>query len=145
MRENKELAINGGKPVSKEPVLIHKPYLDEKDFQIVNETIRSTFISGNGPKCREFEEKLAEYLGVKHVLYTNSCTAAIDLAFKVKEFPAGSEVIIPDFTYTSTALGPLLNNLKIRLVDVDPENGNIDVTKIVNGAICKSIGVDLII
>lgn len=141
MRENKKLAINGGNPVSKNPILIHKPCLDEKDFQIVNETIRSTFISGNGPKCREFEEKLAEYLGVKHVLYTNSCTAAIDLAFKVKEFPAGSEVIIPDFTYTSTALGPLLNKLKIRLVDVNTENGNIDVKKIEKAITNKTVAI----
>ncbi|GAI62778.1 unnamed protein product, partial [marine sediment metagenome] len=140
-RNDKYLAINGGKPVSKEPVLIHKPYLDEKDFQIVNETIRSTFISGNGPKCMEFEQRLAEYLGVKHVLFTNSCTTALDLAFKVKEFPAGSEVITPNFTYTSTALGPLLNNLKIRLVDVDPENGNIGVEKIETAINNKTVAI----
>lgn len=138
---DKNLAINGGFPVTKDPILIHKPYLDEKDFQIVNETIRSTFISGNGPKCMEFEKKLVEYLGVKHVLYTNSCTTALDLAFRVKEFPAGSEVIVPDFTYTSTALGPLLNNLNIRLVDVDPENGNIDIEKIETAINNKTVAI----
>ena len=127
---NKELAINGGEPVTKNPIIIHKPYLDEKDFSAINEAARSTFVSGNGPKCRKFEEKLAKYLGVKYVFFTNSCTAALDLAFKAKEFPPGSEVIVPDFTYTSTALGPLLNNLKVVLCDVDPENGNIDVNKI---------------
>ncbi len=124
------LAINGGKPVSKEPILIHKPYLDEKDFIAVNKTMRSTFISGNGPECRIFEEKLAEYLGVKHALFTNSCTTALDLAFRVKEFPQGSEVIVPNFTYTSTALGALLNNLTIKLADVYEDNGNINVSKI---------------
>jgi dTDP-4-amino-4,6-dideoxygalactose transaminase len=127
---NPKLAINGGTPVTTQTVVIHKPYLDEKDFSAVNKTLRSTFISGNGPQCMEFEKKLAAYLGVKHVLYTNSCTTALDLAFRVKDFPAGSEVIVPNFTYTSTALGPLLNNLKVRLVDVDPLNGNIDVNKI---------------
>jgi len=130
MKGNKQLAINGGKPVTIKPVLIHKPYLNEDDFNAVNETIRSTFISGNGPECRKFEKRLAEYLGVKYVLFTNSCTTALDLAFKVRNFPADSEVIVPNFTYTSTALGPLLNGLKIKLVDVDPENGNIDVDKI---------------
>jgi len=128
--ENSKLAINGGTPVTTKTVVIHKPYLDEKDFVAVDKTLRSTFISGNGPQCMEFEKKLATYLGVKHVLYTNSCTTALDLAFRVKDFPAGSEVIVPNFTYTSTALGPLLNNLKVRLVDVDPLNGNIDINKI---------------
>jgi dTDP-4-amino-4,6-dideoxygalactose transaminase len=127
---NKSLAINGGTPITTEKVLIHKPFLDEDDFSAVNEAVRSTFISGNGPSCMEFEKKLAEYLGVKHVLFTNSCTTALDLAFRVKEFPFGSEVIVPNFTYTSTALGPLLNNLKVVLADVDSLNGNIDVEKL---------------
>lgn len=129
-KQNNLLAINGGTPITKEKVLIHKPYLLEDDFKAVDETTRTTFISGNGPKCMEFEKKLADYLGVKHVFFTNSCTTALDLAFKAKNFPAGSEVIVPNFTYTSSALGPLLNNLKIVLCDVYPDNGNIDVSKI---------------
>jgi dTDP-4-amino-4,6-dideoxygalactose transaminase len=73
---------------------------------------------------------LAEYLGAKHVLFVNSATAALELAFRVKDFPPGSEVIVPDFTYTSTALGALYNNLKIVLADVYADNGSIDVAKI---------------
>ena len=129
-KSNKCLAINGGKPVSKEPILIHKPYLDENDFKAVNDAVRSTFVSGDGPACREFEENMAKYLGVKHALFVNSATSALELAFRVKNFKPGSKVIVPNFTYTSTALGPLYNSLEINLVDVDPDNGNIDVDKI---------------
>lgn len=128
--KNKRLAINGGVPVSKEFIIIHKPSFEEDDIEVVNEAIRSTFVSGDGPKCRQFEKMLSEYLGVKYVFFTTSCTAALDLAFMVKQFPAGSEVIVPNFTYTSTALAPILNNLKVVLVDVDPFTGNIDVDKI---------------
>jgi dTDP-4-amino-4,6-dideoxygalactose transaminase len=127
---NRELAINGGKPVTSEPVLIHKPYLDEEDFASVEQAVRSTFVSGDGPHCRKFEEMLAEYLGAKHVLFVNSATAALELAFRVKDFPAWSEVIVPDFTYTSTALGALYNNLKIVLADVYADNGSLDVSKL---------------
>ena len=129
-RNNSVLAINGGKPVSSEPVLIHKPYLDEEDFAAVDRAIRSTFVSGDGPDCREFEKMLSGYLGMKHVLYVNSATAALELAFRVKNFKPGSEVIVPDFTYTSTALGAIYNNLKIILADVYPDNGSLDVSKI---------------
>jgi len=52
------------------------------------------------------------------------------MAFRARNFPPGSEVLVPNFTYTSTALGPLLNGLSIKLVDVYPDNGNIDVSKI---------------
>ena len=131
---NSHLAINGGTPVSKETIVIHKPYLDQKDFDAVDQAIKSTFLSGDGPKCREFEDKLADYLGVKHVLYMNSATSALELAFRVKNFSPGSEVIVPNFTYTSTALGALYNNLKIKLVDVDPLTGLLDV-----GCLEKSI------
>ena len=129
-KTNPALAINGGKPVTKEPVLIHKPYLDEDDFKAVDRAIRSTFVSGDGPDCREFENMLSEYLGARHVLFVNSATAALELAFRVKDFKPGSEVIVPDFTYTSTALGALYNNLKIILADVYADNGSIAVSKI---------------
>ena len=129
-RSNSVLVINGGKPVSRQPVLIHKPYLDEDDFAAVDKAIRSTFVSGDGPDCREFEKMLSGYLGMKHVLFVNSATAALELAFRVKDFKPGSEVIVPDFTYTSTALGAIYNNLKIVLADVYPDNGSSDVSKI---------------
>ena len=130
IKSNPSLAINGGKPVAEEPVYIHKPYLDEADFAKVDEVMRSTFVSGDGAACREFETKLAAYLGVKHVLFVNSATSALELAFRVKGFPKGKEVLVPNFTYTSSALGALYNNLNIKLVDVYPDNGNIDVSKI---------------
>lgn len=129
-KHNSTLAINGGEPVTRQPVLIHRPMLDEDDFASVDKAVRSTFVSGDGPACREFEKRLSEYLGAKHVLFVNSATAALELAFRAKDFPAGSEVIVPDFTYTSTALGALYNNLNIVLADVRPDNGSLDVSKL---------------
>ncbi|MCD4743145.1 MAG: DegT/DnrJ/EryC1/StrS aminotransferase family protein [Desulfobacteraceae bacterium] len=141
LKNNTTLAINGGKPVNKDMIAIHKPYLDDDDSKAVFDIVKSTFVSGDGPACREFEKKLAKYLGVKHVFFTTSCTVALDLAFRIKNFPQGSEVIVPNFTYTSTALGPLYNNLKIRLIDVDPENGNIDTTKLENAINEKTVAI----
>ncbi|MBU1863564.1 MAG: DegT/DnrJ/EryC1/StrS aminotransferase family protein [Candidatus Omnitrophica bacterium] len=125
-----ELAINGGTPVREKLIPINAPYFDQDDYKAVEMAMRSTFVSGDGPECRKFEEKLKKYLNVKYAFFTTSATAALDLAFMVKDFPEGSEVIVPDFTFTSTALAPILNQLKVVLVDVDPLNGNIDVGKI---------------
>jgi len=94
------------------------------------EAFDSTVISGDGPYCRKFEEIISDYIGVKYSLFVNSATTALELAFRVKNFPPGSEVIVPDFTYTSSALGALYNNLKVVLCDVNSDNGNIDVSKI---------------
>jgi len=113
-----------------EPIVISKPYFDDEDVEAVKNAMLSTFASGDGPECRKFEEELAKFIGVKHAFFLNSATAGLDIAFRVKKFPAGSEVLVPDFTFTSTALGPMLNNLKVVLVDVNPRNGNIDPEKI---------------
>lgn len=135
------LAINGGEPVTKNPVLIHKPMITDEDIRAVTEAMQSTFVSGDGPACREFEKQMAAYLGVKHVLFLNSCTTALDLAFMIKDFPADSEVIVPNFTYTSTALGPILNNLKVVLADVRPDNGNLDVAKLESYITAKTVAI----
>jgi len=142
---NKKLAINGGKQISKKPILIHKPYIDSYDHMSVLKSLKSTFVSGDGPECRIFEKKLSNYLGVKHSLFVNSATSALELAFRVKNFKKGSEVIVPNFTYTSSALGALYNNLKIRLVDVNPENGLIcisSIEKLINSKTVAIVAVD---
>jgi dTDP-4-amino-4,6-dideoxygalactose transaminase len=138
---NPRLAINGGEPVSKDTIIIHKPCLDDSDRTAILKAFDSTFISGDGPECREFEKALADYVGVKHALFLNSATTALELAFRVKGFPAGSEVIVPDFTYTSSALGPLYNGLKIVLCDVCPDNGNIDVEKLESYVTDKTVAI----
>ena len=81
---NKKLAINGGKPVSKKPILIHKPYIDRHDHNSVLKSLKSTFVSGDGPECRIFEKKISKYLNVRHSLFVNSATSALELAFRVK-------------------------------------------------------------
>lgn len=138
---DKSLAINGGTPVRLKPVLLQVPYLDDDDAQSVMKAIKTTFISGDGPSCREFENHLALYLGVKHAFFVVSATAALDLAFMIKDFPAGSEVLVPNFTYTSTALGPILNGLKVVLVDVYADHGNIDIQKIEKAITSKTVAI----
>lgn len=138
---DKSLAINGGTPVRTKPLMLQVPFLDDEDAQSVLAALKTTFISGDGPSCREFEKLLAEYLGVKHAFFVVSATAALDLAFMIKEFPAGSEVLVPNFTYTSTALGPILNGLKVVLVDVYADHGNIDISKIEKAITEKTVAI----
>lgn len=135
------LAINGGEPIRKDFIPIHKPVIDDADIRAISEALQSTFVSGDGPACREFEKQLANYIGVKHAFYLTSCTAALDLAFMIKNFPDGSEVLVPNFTYTSSALGPILNNLNVVLVDVYADNGNIDVSKIEEAITLKTVAI----
>lgn len=139
--EDNKLAIYGGTPTAEKFIPLYIPTIDSDDAKAVAEAVKSTFVSGDGPECRAFEKELAEYLGVKHAFFTTNCTAALDLALMVKNFPAGSEVIVPNFTFTSTALAPVLNNLKVVLVDVDSNTGNIDVNKIEESITDKTVAI----
>jgi perosamine synthetase len=140
-RRNPSLALNGGTPAAETKIALYKPTIEEDDIEAVKNAVASTFVSGDGPECRAFEKELAEYIGVKHAFFTVSCTAALDLAFMAKNFPAGSEVLVPNFTFTSTALAPILNNLKVKLIDVDPLTGNIDVTKIEEAVTDRTVAI----
>ena len=136
-----KLAIQGGTPVRRKMLPLTAPFFDNDDFDAAARVIRSTFVSGDGPECRAFERELAAYLHVKHAFFTSSCTAALDLAFMIMTFPAGAEVIVPNFTFTSTALGPILNGLEVVLVDVDPESGNIDVAEIETKITARTVAI----
>ena len=121
---SEKLAIEGGRPVKSQTIPLLRPYFDKDDEDAVAERIRATWVIGDGQKCKEFEEAFARYLGVKHAILTTSCTAALDLAFMALGLTDG-EVIVPDYTFTSTALAPLMNGLTVRLCDVEYETATI--------------------
>ena len=86
----------------------------------IGEVISSTaFVKG--PKVKVFEEHLAEYLGVKHVISCANGTEAIQLALMAMGLKPGDEVITPTFTFIATAEVVALLGLKPVVVDVDPE------------------------
>lgn len=124
-----QLAITDGEPIRRQLLPLVVPYFDKSDEEAVGERVRSTYVIGDGPKGKEFEEAFAKYLGVKHAILTTSCTAALDLAFMVLDFEGG-EAIVPDYTFSSTALAPILNGLKVRLCDVEYDTATINPDEI---------------
>jgi perosamine synthetase len=88
--------------------------------------LRSTWICGDGPKGRELEEALASYLGVRYALLTTNCTSAMHLALMSLGVDEG-EAVIPNYTFTSTGLAPVLAGCKPVLCEVDYATANMDV------------------
>lgn len=122
-------------------ILIHKPLITELDIKSVNNALTSTFVSGDGPLCRKLEENIANYLGQDSSLFVNSATAGLEIAFRGKGFDERSEVIVPNFTYTSSALGPMYNNLDVVLADVEPDTGNLDADKLESYISSKTVAI----
>jgi dTDP-4-amino-4,6-dideoxygalactose transaminase len=81
----------------------------------------------NGPKVKEFQTNLENYLGVKHVIPCANGTDALQIAMMGVGLKPGDEVITADFTFAATAEVIALLGLTPVLVDVDPNNFNIDI------------------
>jgi len=110
-------------------------YLKIKD-QIdrgITEVIDSTrFIKG--PVVQKFEESMAAYLSVKHVIACANGTDALQIALMALELKPGDEVIVPSFTYVATAEVIALLRLKPVMIDVDPKTFNV-TTEIIEKSI----------
>src|SRR6266481_9793759 len=79
-----------------------KPNIEEAEINEVVDTLRSGWLT-TGPKTRKFEAEFAEYLGHKHAVAVNSCTAALHLALEAIGLKAGQGVIVPTMTFAATA------------------------------------------
>ncbi|WP_069807095.1 DegT/DnrJ/EryC1/StrS family aminotransferase [Vulcanisaeta thermophila] len=119
-------AIEGGKPVRKEP-LRFKPWIDDEDIKYVVEVLRSGQLSAIGGKWnRALEEEVARYLGVKHAVTVSSGTTALHTALKALGVGPGDEVITTPFTFAATATTILHSNAIPIFADIDRETLNID-------------------
>lgn len=108
----------------------NKPYLTGKETQYIEDAVKSGKISGNGnftQKCQSFFE---QKYGFKKALLTTSCTDALEMCAMLADIQPGDEVIVPSFTFVSTAIAFVRQGAKIVFADSMPDNPNIDVTKI---------------
>src|SRR5207344_236205 len=83
-------------------------------------------ISGDGPFTRRCEDVLAEVVGAERALLTTSCTHALELAALLLEIGPGDEVIVPSFTFVSTANAFALRGARPVFVDIRPDTFNLD-------------------
>ena len=108
----------------------NKPFLSGNETKYIEEAVRSMKISGDGiftKKCHGFFE---EKYGFLKCLLTTSCTDALEMAAILIDIQAGDEVIMPSYTFVSTANAFVLRGAKIVFVDSLPDHPNIDVSKI---------------
>lgn len=79
----------------------HKTFITDDEISEVVDSIKSGWLT-MGPKTLRFEEQFGRYIGSKHSIAVNSCTAALHLALKAINLQKDDEVIIPTMTFTAT-------------------------------------------
>ena len=101
-----------------------------KELEYMKQAIDNAKLCGDGPFTKKCSTLMQEAFKVNHVLLTTSCTHALEMAAFLCDLQPGDEVIMPAYTFVSTADAFVLQGAKIVFVDVNPKTMNIDETKI---------------
>jgi dTDP-4-amino-4,6-dideoxygalactose transaminase len=115
----------------------NKPYISGQEIRYIKQAIATQKISGNGyftKKCQSFFE---ETYGFSKCLLTTSCTDALEMAAMLINIVPGDEVIIPSYTFVSTALAFIRQGAKIVFADSHPNHPGIDES-FIEGIITKN-------
>lgn len=112
----------------------NRAHFGDKEMAYMAEAIRQGHVSGNGPFTKRAEALIEAVIGGGKTLLTTSCTHALEMAALLLDLRPGDEVIVPSYTFVSTASAFMLHGATPVFVDVDPLTLNM-VPESVKGAI----------
>ncbi|GEK91027.1 UDP-4-amino-4,6-dideoxy-N-acetyl-beta-L-altrosamine transaminase [Alkalibacterium kapii] len=124
-----KLAINGGEPVRDELLTYGKQSIDDDDIQAVVDVLKGDFLT-TGPYVKEFENKIAEYVGAKYAVAVSNGTAGLHMACYAAGITEGDEVIVSSLTFAASSNAVLYCGGTPIFADIDPLTYNIDVKDI---------------
>lgn len=101
-----------------------------REMEYVAEAVANGHLMGDGPFSRRCEQLLADLLGVPQVLLTTSCTASLEMAALLLDIQPGDEVIVPSFTFVSSANAFVLRGALPVFIDIRPDTLNLDETQL---------------
>jgi len=108
----------------------NRPYIKEQAGQFISQVLESGNLSDDGKFTKECEIYIQKNLKSKNCLLTNSCTAALEMSAILLSLKPGDEIIMPSYTFVSTANAFVLRGCKPVFVDIDKETLNLDVNKV---------------
>ena len=108
----------------------NRPYLVGQEIDNILAAHESAHLSGNGNFTKNCEKLLCKITGASHALLTHSCTGALEIATLLAGIGPGDEVIMPSYTFVSTANAVVLRGATPVFVDIRPDTLNIDVAEV---------------
>lgn len=108
----------------------NKASVTDKEIAYITDAIQNSKLSGDGKYTAKVYEKFKELLGIENMLLTTSGTTALEMASILIDLEPGDEVIVPSFTFSSTANAFMLRGAVPVFCDIKKDDMNIDETKI---------------
>lgn len=110
----------------------NKPFLSGQEFMYMKDAINRGKISGDGFYSKKVHEFIETKFGTNKALFVSSGTAALDISAILLDLKPGDEVIMPSYTFVSTANAILLRNAKVVFTEIEPDTLNIDPLDVEN-------------
>ena len=120
------MSIQRDVALAAERIHFNKPSLQGNELRYIEEAVLAGHLSGDGPFGKRCQRFLEEGLGALRVFLTPSCTHALELAALALDLQEGDEVIMPSFTFVSTANAFVLRGARPRFADIQPDTLNLD-------------------
>ena len=106
----------------------NRPHLTGREFEYMRQAVDNAQLAGDGPFTRRCHEWLEQHVGCHKALLTHSCTAALEMAALLASVGPGDEVIMPSYTFVSTANAFVLRGATPVFVDIRSDTLNLDET-----------------
>jgi dTDP-4-amino-4,6-dideoxygalactose transaminase len=121
-----QLAVLGGPATFAEPLHVGRPNLGDREVILrrINEMLDRRWLSNDGPLVREFEARIAGFIGVKHCIAMCNATVALEIAIRALDLKG--EVIVPSYTFVATAHALQWQEITPVFADMDPQTHNLD-------------------
>jgi TDP-4-keto-6-deoxy-D-glucose transaminase len=107
-------------------ISFNKPYFCGNEIKLIEDTLNRGKISGDKYYTEKVNTFIENKFNCQKALFVTSCTAALELAALLIDLKSGDEVIMPSYTFSSTANAVLLRGAKVVFADIDPNTMNID-------------------
>lgn len=126
-----ELAIFGGAPAFSEKLHVGRPNIGDRRrlLERFNDLLDRRWLTNDGPLVQEFEQRIAELVGVRHCIAI--CNATIALEIAIRALGLTGEVIVPSFTFVATAHALQWQEITPVFCDVNPHTHNLDPERVV--------------
>ena len=117
--------MSSARDLSHPPIAWFGPHLTGRELARLSDVLERQYVN-DGPLAREFERRIAAFVGTRHAVAVTSGTAAIALSLMAAGIGAGDEVLVPDLTFIATANAVRLAGAEVKLVEVEPVRFGVD-------------------
>jgi len=113
-------------PTELKKIPFNRPFIVGRELFYIAQAVVGGHLAGDGKFTRQCNRWMEQRFGASHAMLTNSCTAALEICALLADVKPGDEVIMPSYTFVSTANAFVLRGARIRFVDIRPDTLNLD-------------------